>query len=178
VLATFLISAAAQAGQGIDLSVGASSESGLHPGVMLSTARRRVVVDRPRVSLSLLAGQTTRLLHHQQRHTRLTASLDAGASLAFGALSVDLVGGFGVGRTFLAGTTWALTEDGSFEPVPLAGQWGLMPWLSVGFGGPIRDDTMRWFARTGLLIQSPYHDRWAPFMVSDVGVTFVIPGSP
>ena len=154
---------------GTELAAGWSAESGLHPGVGVSTARRAVVAERGAASLTVLAGHTTRLTHHRQRHTRLSASLDLGASVALGALALDLRAGAGAGRTFLAGQTYVATDSG-LEPVPLAGQWGWMPWAAAGFSGPTRGGRVSWFAQAGLLAQLPLHDHWAPFLIADVGL--------
>lgn len=159
------------------ISAGWSAESGIHPGLLISTSRRVAVVDRPALVVQLLAGQTTRLTHHMQRHTRLAASLDVGASAGLGALALELRGGLGAGRTFLAGETYAVDDDGEYTRVPLAGQWGWMPWTTAGLGGTIGDGgTWRWFARSGLMLQAPYHDHLAPFLINELGLTVSLGG--
>ena len=66
----------------------------------------------------------------------------------------------GLFRSIYEGTTYKRDENGNFKKVPLAGQWGFLPGVSVGFGKDlsVRGETpMILFANVHYMHQYPYN---------------------
>lgn len=81
----------------------------------------------------------------------------------------------GVFRSFYEADTWELHTNGSFEKVPLAGQWGFLPGLSLGMG---HDFSIKGkapfllFANIHYMQQHPYNTSFLHKAAIEVGVVF------
>lgn len=81
----------------------------------------------------------------------------------------------GLFRSFYEATTWRPTEDGGFEKVPLAGQWGFLPGISLGFGHDFSvkgSAPLMLFMNLHYMQQYPYNTSFQQKAAVEVGILF------
>lgn len=79
----------------------------------------------------------------------------------------------GLFRSFYEGATWRSDGDGRFERVPLAGQWGFLPGVSVGYGhrlGKAPDAPYSWYLNLHYLRQYPYNRSYLHRPAIELGI--------
>ena len=76
----------------------------------------------------------------------------------------------GLFRSFYEGKTWKTGENGQFKRVLLAGQWGFMPGVSVGFGYTLGKPDHALYCNLHYLRQYPYNQSFLNRVALEVGI--------
>lgn len=160
------------AAAGTRWSAAAFGELGFNPGLKVGVEHHLPLPLGDRGRLWVGGGGSAAATLRPQSHWRTLASAEVFLGARVWGLDVEIRGGFGGGRTFLASPTYEVTDDDELRRVPLAGQWGWMPWSTLGVGSGLqKHPAWRWFLRAGPMLQTPYHDQSALFILTEIGVT-------
>jgi hypothetical protein len=113
---------------------------------------------------------------HKYSHSALFLNSEIGYNmLFFFGLEFRINLGVGYLRTFLDGDTYKLSNDGSFEKVPLAGNNTFMPSISLHLGydfSRLTNSALAFFIKPSLFLQVPYNDFVLPQYAVEVGFKY------
>lgn len=131
------------------------------------------------VRKELFLGLTLTLYRHPQNHVGAIFSPELGfrrtgkgGGLLQAALSPGLF------RSFYEGATWQPGDDGKFEKIPFAGQWGFIPGLSLGLGHDFSvkgGAPVLLFANLHYMQQHPYNSSFLHKAAVEAGIIFKRP---
>ncbi len=179
IVATSLLCLAyAAAGQNLRLSYFGETAThyGLRGGTEFSLGHTERAKPRGTVRQDIFLGITLTLYRHPQNHIGAILSPELGlrrTGKGGGVLQAAISPG--LFRSFYEATTWRPGEDGGFEKVPLAGQWGFLPGVSLGFGHDFSvkgGAPLVLFSNLHYMQQHPYNSSFLHKAAIEVGVIF------
>jgi hypothetical protein len=165
------------------LSVSYFGHNGIHPGLKIAAeypvwfgnSERQKQRRLKTIHRTLLVGANIGFYNHNQNHTGLIFDVSYGyRKLSRKTFKFEALINTGYLRTFNAGETYEVQDDGSVKQIKSAGRnYGIIG-LAIGLGQyfPTIKRPFAWHARPGLTFQGPYNTSFNLFFTFEVGVTY------
>lgn len=125
---------------------------------------------------SLLGSANLSIYRHPNNHIGAALSPELGwRRTGKGGGVLQAAVSAGVFRSFYEADTREMSENGSFEKVPLAGQWGFLPGVSLGLGHDFSVKSKApflLFANIHYMQQHPYNTSFLHKAAIEAGIVF------